>query len=1178
MNIKSFLTYLHKSKEYDFLLEQVAKGKDTQIYGITGSQKSLLAALLVAETGPSLLYIVETPQRAKEVFDDLNNLLTGKTVHYFPTLDLLPFEVIAQSRETQQKRLEALESLAAGEHVIVVTTLEAFSKCLLEPKLFKSAVFTLRVGQQIQMDDLLQRLIAAGYQRVEQVEERGQVSVRGGIMDIYPATSEMPCRLEFFDDELDSIRLFSPDNQRSTQKIPEVTLSPATEFFFLGLDRAKGLEAMEKEVQQLMKAMEKKGNRAGYESLTTRFREMSENIREGQYFPGYDQLLPYFLDKKYTLLEYFAKEPLVIIDEPNRQREGMMLREKETQETYKILLEKGKLLPGQIHNYLMLDEAWQQLAKRKKVYFSLLPKKPVQADTVNMLGLMAKTPGLFMGKTRLLADELKEWRRQKYATVILVNSLERAERLKQGLWDLGIEAVVTRDELTLQPGKCYLTTGYLTGGFEFNTWKLALLTEHELFHQPKKRAPRRIFHEGKRTTVLEDLKIGDYVVHSNHGIGRYTGIEKLSVGEAERDYLVIKYQGEDKLYVPTEQAGLLQKYFSQEGQLPKLSKLGGNEWNKVKSRVKAAVKDLAEELLALYASRQAQPGYPFSADSPWQRDFEDAFPFEETPDQLKAIQDVKADMEQNRVMDRLLCGDVGYGKTEVAIRAAFKAVTDGKQVAVLVPTTVLAQQHYNTFRERFEGFAVKVAALSRFRTAREQKGILQELKQGKVDIIIGTHRLLSSDVKFKDLGLLIVDEEQRFGVVHKEKLKKLRKNVDVLTLTATPIPRTLHMSLVGVRDMSVIETPPEDRYPVQTFVVEYSDQLIREAIKRELGRGGQVYYVHNRIEDIERAAAGIQDMVPEVRLAIGHGRMTEEQLEKVMLDFIEGKIDVLVCTTIIETGLDISNVNTLIIDDADKMGLAQLYQLRGRVGRSNRVAYAYLTYNKDKILSEVAEKRLNAIREFTELGSGFKIAMRDLEIRGAGNILGAEQHGHVAAVGFDLYCRMLEEAVREAKGEEVPAEKTVSIDLQIKAYIPQEFIRDTGVKIDFYQRIYAVKDKEEIDQLAEELEDRFGDIPEPLHNLLKIAIIKVVAIDAKVQAITQDKDYIILKMEDIHNLTGPKLMELVRRYRRQVSFRASAGLEILVNIRGLAMKQILLLLEEILLEISAIAEKDSALV
>lgn len=1179
MSLQAVLEYLKKAKEFGFLWAEVKRSRNNHIYGVTGSQKSLLAALLLQAEPRPLLYIVESVLRGKEIFDDLCNLLSTDNVLFFPNLDSLPFEVLAQSYETQRKRLEVLEGLQTDRTKVVVTTLEALSKTLLPPDIFRKAIVHLQVGQRVDLEELLSYLVGVGYQGVERIEDKGQFSRRGGILDVYPSTVDHPLRIEFFADEVESIRLFSVENQRSLQKVTEVVLSPALEFFLWGMEKDQAVKEIVKEGKEILNKLSQKGQKEAFENFSNKLKSIEEYINHEQYFPGHEQLLPYFTKRKFTLFDYFLQPPLVIIDEPGRQKESSQAREHELAETYIALWDKGKVLPGQADNYLSWQELGEILAPMKTVFFSLLPQKPLFEETINLLGISAKTPSLFMGKTRLLADELKELKRQKFTVVILVNSLERGRRLQQGLWDLGVEVSFTPNEFVLQSEKIYLTTGYLTSGFELTTWKVVVLTEHELFHQPKKKMPRRMFQEGKRITVLDDLQIGDYVVHINHGIGRYVGIEKLAVGDAEKDYLVIKYRGEDKLYVPTGQVGYLQKYSYQEGLSPKLSKLGGSEWSKVKNKVKGSVQELAEGLLNLYAARHSLRGYTFAEDTPWQKEFEDAFPYEETKDQLKCVEEVKRDMEKPKSMDRLLCGDVGYGKTEVAIRAACKAALDGKQTAVLVPTTILAQQHYNTFRERFEGFPVRVDVLSRFRSAKEQKQILQSLEQGNIDVIIGTHRLLSKDVKYKDLGLLVVDEEQRFGVVHKEKIKDLKKTVDVLTLTATPIPRTLQMSLTGVRDMSVIETPPEDRYPVQTFVVEYSPQLVREAIRRELGRGGQVYFVHNRIEDIEKIALELQELVPEARLGIAHGKMTEVQLENIMLDFMEHHLDVLLCTTIIESGLDIANVNTLIIDQADKLGLAQLYQLRGRVGRSNRVAYAYLTYKKDKVLTEIAEKRLSAIREFTELGSGFKIAMRDLEIRGAGNILGAEQSGQIAAVGFDLYCQMLEEAVREAKGEVPIEEPTVTIDINIKAYIPQEYVADNGVKIEFYQRINSVKEKGELTQLAEELKDRFGTLPDAVINLLQIASIKLDAAKCKILSITQEQDLIKIRMSDDHGLTGKELMDLARRYRRQVSFSVSDGLEVMVNVGNLQQQQQrLALLEKIIAEISALALEQKILI
>jgi transcription-repair coupling factor (superfamily II helicase) len=1167
--MESLGQYVKLNHEYAYILDQIKQKKSNLIYGVTGAQKGFLAAAMVWDLNQSLLYVAETEQRGREFFDDLNFWLSVREeesrfyVNYFPSLDILPFEVIAQSKETRHKRMEVLRALLTEPGpVVIVTTLDALSQVLMEPASFYGGFLDLKVGEQIQLDLLAVRLVELGYERVDRVEEKGQFAVRGGILDVFCPVAPAPWRLEFFDDEVDSIRFFSAETQRSTEKLREITLSPAAEFF---MDVSLREEAI-----QRLEAEEKK-YRSANRSLIERSRQIQEFLTEGSYFPGHEQLAPYFFQKKHTLLSYFKQEPLVVLDEHGRQAEAAALRERETHEIFVGLLEKGQVLPGQAENYIGFDEWTKIFAGGRLVAFSLLPKAPNWMKGMSLLGVTAKTIASTMGKTQILSDELKEWRRLGYGVLIVISSRERGERLQDSLRDMGIEVFFQNASFQLQSRQTAMVLGKLTGGFEFPNWKLAVLSEAELFHQPKKRAPKKLFEEGKRVLMLEDLKPGDYVVHVSHGIGRYQGIENLTVGDAVRDYLVIRYQGEDRLYVPTDQASLLQKYGGQEGGAAKLSKLGGNDWSRTRNKVKKAVQDLAEGLLALYAVRESIQGFAFMEDTPWQKDFEEVFPYEETRDQLRSIQEVKIDMEKPKVMDRLLCGDVGYGKTEVAMRAAFKAVSSGKQVAVLVPTTVLAQQHYNTFRERFEGFAMNVNVLNRFKTAKEQKQILCDIKNGRVDIVIGTHRLLSKDVEFKDLGLLVVDEEQRFGVTHKERIKQMRESVDVLTLTATPIPRTLHMSLTGLRDMSVIETPPEDRYPVQTFVVEHSMPMVREAVRRELARGGQVYYVHNRIEDIDITAGELQTLLPEARVVSAHGRMNEVQLERVMLAFMEGDVDVLVCTTIVESGLDVANANTLIVDNADRLGLAQLYQLRGRVGRSNRVAYAYLTYTKDKVLSEVAEKRLYAIRQFTELGAGFKIAMKDLEIRGAGNLLGPEQSGQIAAVGFDLYCNMLEEAIRERKGEPAAAEDPLCVEVQLKAFIPGGYIEDEGTKIDFYQRINLLSDLEGVDSLREEMTDRFGDPPEPLENLLRIAAIKVAAKKARIAAIAQDQNRVKLKMRDDHLLKGDQLMDLVRKYRRQVSFNAAAGLEIEVDLMRMDKERTLDFLGELVSEISVLA-------
>jgi transcription-repair coupling factor (superfamily II helicase) len=1171
MGMESLEQYVRLNHEYAYILDQIRQRKSNLVYGVTGAQKGFLAASMVWELNQSVLYVAETEQRGRELFDDLNFWLnTGEResrfyVNYFPSLDILPFEVIAQSKETRHKRMEVLWALLRMPGpVAVVTTLDALSQVLMEPASFNNGFLTLKVGERVEPGILASRLVELGYERAERVEEKGQFAARGGILDVFCPVAPAPWRMEFFDDEVDSIRFFSVETQRSTEKLKEIILSPAAEFFMDASLKEQAIQRLESEEKKYRNA-----NR----SLIERSQQIQEFLSEGSYFPGHEQLAPYFFQKKYSLLDYFKGAPLVILDEHGRQAEAAALRERETREIFVGLLEKGQILPGQAENYMSFDEWTRIFAQCRLLAFSLLPKAPHWMKDMSLLGVTAKTVASTMGKTQILSDELKEWRRLGYGVLIVINSRERGERLQDALRDMGIEVFFQNGFFRMQSRQTAMVLGKLTGGFEFPNWKLVVLSEAELFHQPKKRAPRKLFEEGKRVLMLEDLKPGDYVVHVSHGIGRYDGIENLTVGDAVRDYLVIRYQGEDRLYVPTDQASLLQKYNGQESGIPKLSKLGGNDWSRTRNKVKRAVQDLAEGLLALYAARESVQGFAFMEDTPWQKDFEEVFPYEETRDQLRSIEEVKQDMEKPQVMDRLLCGDVGYGKTEVAMRAAFKAVSSGKQVAVLVPTTVLAQQHFNTFRERFEGFAMTVSVLNRFKTPKEQKRILSDIKTGRADIVIGTHRLLSKDVEFKDLGLLVVDEEQRFGVTHKERIKQMRESVDVLTLTATPIPRTLHMSLTGLRDMSVIETPPEDRYPVQTFVVEHSMPMVREAVRRELTRGGQVYYVHNRIEDIDVVAAELQTLLPEARVVSAHGRMNEIQLERIMLAFMEGDVDVLVCTTIVESGLDVANANTLIVDNADRLGLAQLYQLRGRVGRSNRVAYAYLTYTKDKVLSEVAEKRLSAIRQFTELGAGFKIAMKDLEIRGAGNLLGPEQSGQIAAVGFDLYCRMLEEAIRERTGDQPSTEEPLSVEVQLKAYIPETYIEDEGTKIDFYQRINLIASPDEVDALREEMTDRFGDPPEPLENLLHIAVIKAAAKKARIAAIVQDQNHIKLKMRGDHALKGGQLMDLVRKYRRQVSFNAAADLEIEVDLLRMEKERTLDFLEELVSVISDLAEQ-----
>jgi len=1177
--IPPILKTLSEAHDINVMLKSIFLKEENLIYGLTGIQKTIISAIIANDQNKSMLIICDSPKRAKEVWEDLNYLLPNFEVLYFPALEIIPFEILAQSAEIQRQRLQVLATLVQGKKTVVVCPVEALAKALIPPHLFNKGIRSIQVGQEIDLQELKEYFVQYGYERVERVEGPGQFSLRGGILDIYSILYDKPIRIEFFDNEVESVRFFNLQDQRSLEKTSKISLVPAREFFLLNENIENGIMRIKKEFEVQKRRFEKKKDRNAVDKLTNKVNEVIEKASNWLYFPGLEQLQPYFYPLQGMLFDYFPEGSVFCLDEPLRIKETAEHREKERNTSFSDLLTGGAVLPGQSAFFNEFVNLLNAIEKEKKVYLSLLPKKGLPGTLENIIGLETKSLPPFFAKIRLLADEIKEWKRKKYAIILLVTSETKAQRLHQALNDCGVEAPWVGEIYEPKNGQVFIAHGNLSSGVEFSKARLVIVTESEIFQQPKKRPPKRMFQQdGQRITKLADLIIGDYVVHASHGIGRYLGVERLKVGQIERDYLIIKYAGEDRLYVPTDQVELLQKYVAGEGSSPKIHKLGGTEWQKTKLKVTASVKKLAEDLLELYAKRQSRPGFAFSPDDSWQSEFEDAFPFKETPDQLRAIEEVKNDMKKPIPMDRLICGDVGYGKTEVAIRGAFKAVNDGKQVAVLVPTTVLAQQHYNTFRERFANYPISIEVVSRFKSAGEQKKIIAGVKEGSVDIIIGTHRLLSKDIEFKDLGLLIIDEEQRFGVSHKEKLKRLKSQVDVLTLSATPIPRTLNMSLVGIKDMSVIETPPEDRYPIQTYVVEHSPELVKDAIRREMGRGGQVYYVHNRVEDIEKVAEDIRFLVPEAKVGIGHGKMREGLLERVMMQFMEQEIDVLICTTIIETGLDISNVNTLIVDDADKMGLAQLYQLRGRVGRTNRVAYAYLTYKKDKILSQLAEKRLYAIREFTELGSGFKIAMRDLEIRGAGNLLGPEQHGHVSSVGFDMYCRLLEEAVRELKGEKPSERFDVEVDLQVSSYIPEYYVSDSATKLEFYQKIRLVNTLTGIMDIEEELKDRFGDLPDETRNLLYLARLKVLATKCKIKSVKQKENIVKLIFLGDPGLKGKELMEIAQKFRRRLSFSADSDLVIKINMAHLNPEQCLILLEKMLMEISTLVSNKRSLV
>lgn len=1160
LSLQSLIQVIAAESDFQLLKKGFEQGLHEQmVTGLTGAAKHLYMAGLRASLARPFLIVTSSMQQAQQIYDDLVELLPQDQIDLFGERETTFLDVMAYSPEQAAQRLSVLQALVQGKVGVVIAPIGALHQTLLPKQVFAKAGFQLQVGQEIELDRFIAHLLYLGYERVDMVEAKGEFSVRGGIIDLFPLTMDDAVRIEFFDVEVDSIRTFDPNSQRSIDKLEKITLWPIREVI-ADTERIKACASAI--ATRLKQHKEKVKDESLKERLDQYVGADVEKLGEGINFPGLIRYVHTLYPTNPTLLDYMPADTLYILDEPGRLREEVKRVEREEAEKETAALEQGELLPGLLPkidlNRLFVDKRMDRL------FMSLFMRHIPGISAQNIVNVPARAMQNFHGQMPVLKTEMERWGKTGYRVLFLAANRERAERLERILGDYDMQADLIEDIRSLGTRPA-IFQGNLTSGCEFTQQKLAIVTEGEVFTTKQRKARRlKTISDAQKIKSYQDLKVGDYVVHVNHGIGKYMGIETLVIEGIHKDYLNIKYAGKDKLYVPVEQIDQVQKYIGGEEKEPKLYSLGGTEWARVKNRVANSVKDIAEELIKLYAQRQAAPGYAFSPDTQWQRDFEAMFPYEETADQLRAIRDIKKDMEMGRPMDRLLCGDVGYGKTEVAIRAAFKAVMDGKQVAVLVPTTILAQQHYETFRERCSGFPVNVEVISRFRTKAQMKEVLKGLKDGTVDIVIGTHRLLQKGVTFKDLGLLIVDEEQRFGVTHKEKIKHLKTNVDCLTLTATPIPRTLHMSMLGIRDLSVIETPPENRFPVQTFVVEYSPGLVREAIERELGRNGQVYFLFNKVRDIDQMAERIRMLVPDARVVVGHGQMGEEELERVMLQFLEGEADVLVSTTIIETGIDIPNVNTLIVYDADHMGLSQLYQLRGRVGRSNRIAYAYFTYQRDKVLTEVAEKRLQAIKEFTELGSGFKIAMRDLSIRGAGNLLGAEQHGFIASVGFDLYSDMLASAIRELKGDVKEKKEDPTVELSVNAYIPNEFITDPMQKIEIYKKFVAAKTLQDVMDLEEEVEDRFGELPEEVRNLLAITRIKAYAIQYDFTSIIQQGHDVILKLSErqTHQIQGEKLFSLMQHFKNRMLITSASHITVTLRVKGLKGAEILDLLEK----------------
>ena len=1065
------------------------KGKSV-IYGLSGSQKSFLLSRAVPEEQVQSIIIVVHDKEHKELWErDLAFFWSHVQVLPFPITERVEFTTVARSLEGQGAQMRALSMLAWNRPVVVIATVEEATQYVVSPQYVISQSVHLEVSQSIERDELLEKLVKIGYERVDQVEQRGHFSVRGDIFDIFPVNSDDPIRMEFFGDEIDTMRHFSVDTQRSIETVDSYTVTP----FFLTSDDADS-----------------------------------------------------------TLLSY-AKDGLIIYDEPVR-----------IQEALKKFLKEDATHRKQ---HCEWSELQRSVEAKIEVAFTFMQQRSIGLAGFYPIGIQGKTMTSFERQIPLLMDEIKQWQKLGNQVVLVINNLQRREGIEKALHGDGIPYKLC-ESWDFEPNTVHVMQGLLTDGFELPHSRLVVVVEGNIYGQQKRKL-RNKPKKGQEINYFTDLSVGDYVVHSMHGIGKYVGLKTIETEGIHRDYIEIAYAGTDRLYLPASNLDQLQKYIGNEGDVPRIHKMGGSDWRKAVTKAQKSIDDLADKLVELYAKREITEGFAFLPDQPWQQEFEDAFPYEETEDQLQATREIKESMERPTPMDRLLAGDVGFGKTEVAMRAIFKAVVSGKQVAVLVPTTVLAQQHYQTFLNRFNPFGVKVDVLNRFRSTAEKKEVLKGVENGSIDILIGTHSLLNKKVKFKDLGFLVVDEEQRFGVAQKEKWKEWANNIDVLTLSATPIPRTLHMSLVGVREMSVISTPPEDRLPVQTYVVEYDMNLIADAIKRELARGGQVYFVYNRVASINHMGELLEQALPDLRYAVAHGQMTGRQIEEIMTDFYEGHYDVLLSTSIIETGLDIPNANTIIIYDADRLGLSQLYQMRGRVGRSRRRAYAYFMYRPDKMLSEAAEKRLKAIEEFTELGAGFKLAMRDLEIRGAGNLLGSQQHGNIASVGFGMYVSMLEEAIAKAQNKEVVKEVVPdpAIDLEIDAFIDDAYIKDSARKISVYQRMLQVKNKAQLDDLTDELIDRFGTPTDPVDRLLRIAQIKEQARLLGRKSIVRRESQLIIHWQDDSKMADWDMGAVREDLWKKMKFMDTKPASLYISLNGLK-GSILTITEAVMKELS----------
>ncbi|MDO5755783.1 MAG: transcription-repair coupling factor [Tissierellia bacterium] len=1083
--MEKVLEQLKKLPEYQRLVDSMKKNQSTYLYGPVTESFGYLLQSIYHDMDSSIVFIADSEQRAKKLYESLEGYVKG--LSYFPSDDPNFYDIESLDKQTEKQRLTTLSKVQKRK-TLVFTTPMAMGRKLSAHNVYKKNRLWIDEKSIIDLEELGVKLTAMNYERVHLVENGGQFAIRGGIVDIYPTGAKDPFRMELFGDEIDSIRRIHVDSQRSYEKVDGFEITPAREFIITDGIRKKLGDRLEKEIERFQ---DKYLYGIDKEKLLDKYQEILGRLRENLTIHNMDLLRPFLYRTEYsTLMDYLPKDSLIIFDDLTRVYDHYENYYKNYLEDYGHQIENGEVFE---HRENIIHDTRTMINQTKifpRLNMTSLLKRTRLMQPKELISINTREAPGFQKRIDVFANHMKDLLMEGYRIVIFTGG---DEALLEIIKDYDLPFVKAQKDTKIQSSILYISDLNLREGFEIPETKTLFITKKEIYGVERRHRRRKKKKSARDIINYEDLEIGDYVVHENHGIGRYQGMEQVEIRDIIKDFIVIQYRGNDRLLIPTDQMNMVQKYIGKDAGQPRVNKLSDSTWQRTKQKAKKAVDEIAEDLVKLYAKRSKMKGYAFRQDTQWQKEFEDSFIYEETYGQLRSVAEIKKDMESIRPMDRILCADVGYGKTEVAIRAAFKAVMDGKQVAFLVPTTILAKQHYETMVDRMKDYPIAIGELSRFKTAKEQREIIDGLKKGFYDIVVGTHRLLSKSVDFKDLGLLIVDEEQRFGVRHKEQIKALKENVDVLTLSATPIPRTLQMGLTGIRDMSVIDEPPEERFPTNTYVTEFNEDLIRDAIYREINRGGQVYFVYNRVESIEKMGRELQKLVPEAVIGIAHGQLSEKVLEDVMMAFEEGELDLLLCTTIIETGMDIQNVNTMIVYNADYMGLSQLYQLKGRIGRSDRTSFAYFTYQKGKVLTEVAEKRLKAIKDFTDFGSGFKIAMRDLELRGAGNLLGESQHGHIAAVGYDLYVKMLEQAIRKVKGEKTPELEDVAVEIKVTGYIPDGYIPESNEKITMYKKIASIEDDEDYSDLIDELIDRFGEVPKPVINIMDIAYLKAVA-------------------------------------------------------------------------------------